>query len=291
MPILYIVLSICFSVTVSVLLKMARRYQIDIFQAITWNYSMAIVLTWIFLRPRLEIVHSSPYYVYTFLGLLLPALFVIVAISVTSNGIIRTEIAQRLSLFIPVLAAFFFFGEHLTILKGMGLGLCFAAIVCSVPWGKQRSPNTKKTANAWMYLLVVFVGMGIIDILFKKLSALKGTSYTSSLLLVFILAFVLSLINLFYRFGAKKSKFSWPHILFGWILGVANFGNILFYIKALGSLADKPSLVFSINDIGIIVLGAFVSLTVFKEKLSTINKVGIGLAVLAIVVFYSPSIF
>jgi hypothetical protein len=291
MPILYLVLSICFSVTVSVLLKLARRYQIDIFQAITWNYSMAIVLTWIFLRPRLEIVHSSPYYVYTLLGLLLPALFVVVAISVSSNGIIRTEIAQRLSLFIPVVSAFLFFGEQLTIVKSIGLGLCFAAIICSVPWGKQRSPNTKKTANAWMYLLVVFVGMGIIDILFKKISAFKGTSYSSSLLLVFILAFLLSLINLFYRFGSKKSKFSWPHILFGWILGVANFGNILFYIKALGSLADKPSLVFSINDIGIIVLGAFVSLTVFKEKLSVINKVGIGLAVLAIVVFYFPNMF
>jgi drug/metabolite transporter (DMT)-like permease len=288
---LYVFLSICCSVTVSVLLKLARRYQIDIFQAITWNYSMAIVLTWIFLRPRLEIVHSSPYYVYTMLGLLLPALFVIMAISVSSNGIVRTEIAQRLSLFIPVLAAFFFFGEHLTILKSIGLGVCFAAIICSVPWGKQRSPNTRKTANAWMYLLVVFVGMGIIDILFKKLSAFKGTSYTSSLLLVFILAFVLSLINLFYRFGTKKSKFSWPHILFGWILGIANFGNILFYIKALGALADKPSLVFSSMDIGVILLGAFVGLTIFKEKLSTINKVGIGLAVLAIVIFYFPNIF
>src|ERR1700761_5482974 len=120
MPILYLILSICFSVTVSVLLKLARRYQIDIYQAITWNYSMAIVLTWVFLRPKLEIVHSSPYYVYTLLGVLLPALFVIVAISVSSNGIIRTEIAQRLSLFIPVVSAFLFFGEQLNVLKSIG---------------------------------------------------------------------------------------------------------------------------------------------------------------------------
>jgi drug/metabolite transporter (DMT)-like permease len=287
---LYILLSICCSVTVSVLLKLARRYQIDIFQAITWNYSMAIVLTWIFLRPKLEIVHSSPYYVYTLLGLLLPALFVVVAISVSSNGIIRTEIAQRLSLFIPILAAFVLFGEQLTVSKSIGMIVCFAAIICSVPWGKQRSPNTKKVANAWMYLPVVFVGMGIIDILFKKLSAFKGTSYTSSLLLVFILAFVLSLVGLFYRFGTKKSKFSWPHIIFGWILGIANFGNILFYIKALGSLSDKPSLVFSSMDIGVIVLGAVIALAIFKEKLSMINKAGIGLAVLAIVIFYFPNL-
>lgn len=288
---LYILLSICFSVAVSVLLKTVKRYQIDIYQAITWNYSMAIVLTWIFLRPKLEIVHSSPYYVYTMLGVLLPALFVIVAVSITSNGIVRTEIAQRLSLFIPVASAFIFFGEQLTISKGAGLAVCFAAIICSIPWGKQRSSNTRGKADAWMYLVVVFIGMGVIDLLLKKMSAFKGTSYTSSLLLVFVLAFLLSLINLFYRFGSKKSKFSWPHILFGWILGVANFGNIFFYIKALGSLSDKPSLVFSINDIGIIILGAFVGLALFKEKLSMVNKVGIGLAVLAIVIFYFPSIF
>ncbi len=283
---LYILLSICFSVIVSVLLKTVKRYQIDIYQAITWNYSMAMVLTWVFLRPKLEIVQSSPYYVYTMLGILLPALFVIVAISVNSNGIVRTEIAQRLSLFIPVISAFLLFGESLTVSKSIGLIICFAAIICSIPWGKQRSPNVKGKADAWMYLLVVFIGMGVIDILFKKMSAFKGTSYTSSLLLVFILAFLLSLINLFYRFGSKKSKFSWPHILFGWILGVANFGNIFFYMKALGSLRDTPSLVFSINDIGIILLGSFVGIILFKEKLSMLNKVGTGLARAAILVFY-----
>lgn len=283
---LYILLSICFSVTVSILLKTVKRYQIDIYQAITWNYSMAVVLTWIFLRPRLEIVHSSPYYVYTILGVLLPALFVIVAISISSNGIVRTEIAQRLSLFIPVLSAFLMFGESLTISKIFGLIVCFAAIICSIPWGKQRSSNMRGKADAWMYLVVVFIGMGVIDILLKKMSAFKGTSYTSSLLLVFILAFLLSLINLFYRFGSRKSKFSWPHILFGWILGVANFGNIFFYMKALGSWSGTPSLVFSINDIGIILLGSFVGLSLFKEKLSFVNKVGIGLALVAIIIFY-----
>ncbi|HEY4194769.1 MAG TPA: EamA/RhaT family transporter, partial [Mucilaginibacter sp.] len=223
---------------------------------------------------------------YTMLGILLPALFVVVAISVSSNGIVRTEIAQRLSLFIPVLSAFLLFGESLTISKSIGLIVCFAAIICSIPWGKQRSANTRGKADAWMYLVVVFIGMGVIDILLKKMSAFKATSYTSSLLLVFILAFLLSLINLFYRFGSKKSKFSWPHILFGWILGVANFGNIFFYMKAFGSLPDTPSLVFSMNDIGIILLGSFVGITLFKEKLSMINKIGIGMALAAIIVFY-----
>jgi drug/metabolite transporter (DMT)-like permease len=288
---LYVFLSICCSVIVSILLKLAKRYHIDIFQAITWNYSMAIVLTWIFFKPHLNNLLLSPGYIYGLLGILLPSLFVIVAISIRNTGIVRTEIAQRVSLFIPILASFLLFDEKPTVLKIIGITLGFAAILCSIPWKKERYKSHKTPANTWLYLLVVFIGMGIIDILLKRMSEYKGMSFTSSLFMVYVTAFVLSVLTLFYRFGTKKSKFSWPHIMFGWILGVANFGNILFFIKAQQSLSTKPSLVFSINDIGIIVLGSFVGLFLFREKLSLLNKVGIAIAIAAIIIIYLPTHF
>jgi drug/metabolite transporter (DMT)-like permease len=288
---LYIFLSICCSVTVSILLKLAKRYHIDIFQAITWNYSMAILLTWIFLKPQLHNLLSSPGYIYGLLGILLPSLFVIVAISIRNTGIVRTEIAQRVSLFVPIVASFLLFGEKSTVLKIIGITLGFAAILCSIPWKKERYKSQKTPANAWLYLLIVFIGMGVIDILFKRMSEFKGMSFTSSLFMVYVTAFVLSILTLFYRFATKKSKFSWPHIMFGWILGVANFGNILFYLKAQQSMSKTPSLVFSINDIGIIVLGAFVGLFIFREKLSLLNKIGIAIAIAAIVIIYFPNHF
>src|ERR1700742_1370287 len=100
---IYIFLSICCSVVVSILLKLARRYQIDVYQAITWNYSIAILLTWIFLKPDLHNLQSAPIYTYSLLGVLLPALFVVIAAAVRYTGIVRTEIAQRLSLFISII--------------------------------------------------------------------------------------------------------------------------------------------------------------------------------------------
>jgi drug/metabolite transporter (DMT)-like permease len=288
---LYIFLSICCSVTVSILLKLAKRYHIDIFQAITWNYSMAILLTWIFLKPHLHNLLSSPGYIYGLLGVLLPSLFVIVAMSIRNTGIVRTEIAQRVSLFVPIVASFLLFGEKPTVLKIIGITLGFAAILCSIPWKKERYKSQKTPANAWLYLLIVFIGMGVIDVLFKRMSEFKGMSFTSSLFMVYVTAFVLSVLTLFYRFATKKSKFSWPHIMFGWILGVANFGNILFYLKAQQSMSKTPSLVFSINDIGIIVLGTFVGLFIFREKLSLLNKIGIAIAIAAIVIIYFPNHF
>src|SRR5215469_6630756 len=97
----YIFLSICCSVAVSVMLKLVKRYQIDVYQAITWNYSAAILLTWLFLHPHIKTIQSSSIITYVLLGVLLPALFLVIATSIRLTGIVRTDVAQRLSLFIP----------------------------------------------------------------------------------------------------------------------------------------------------------------------------------------------
>ncbi|QHS57155.1 DMT family transporter [Mucilaginibacter sp. 14171R-50] len=282
---LYVFLSICCSVIVSVLLKLARRYQIDIFQAITWNYSMAILLTWYFFKPRLQnfTLQEAPVGVYIAVGILLPLIFWIMASSVRIAGIVRTDVAQRLSLFIPLIASFLLFGESLTVLKVIGIIIGFAAILCSIPWQKQTA-NRKKLSNAWVYLLIVFFGFGAIDILFKNVAAFTALPYTTSLFFIYSLAFVIAFISLLVKVFTKQSRIKWPHIMFGWILGVANFGNILFYLKAHAALSKSPSTVFSAMNIGVIALGALVGLVVFNERLSTLNKVGVALAVVAIII-------
>ncbi len=119
------------------MLKLAKRYHIDVYQVITWNYAMAVVLSWLFLKPQLNNLADAPFYLYGLLGLLLPSLFVILAVSVKVTGIVRTDVAQRLSLFIPVTAAFLFFSETLTTIKLIGLIIGFVAIICLIPWQKQ----------------------------------------------------------------------------------------------------------------------------------------------------------
>ncbi|WP_299517643.1 EamA family transporter [Mucilaginibacter sp.] len=264
------------------MLKLAKRYHVDVLQAITWNYSTAILLTWLIFKPKLTNLQAAPIYNFAALGLLLPLLFLVLATSVKVTGIVRTDIAQRLSLFIPILAAYVVFDEELSLLKIIGISIGFAAIICSIPWQKGR--GAKSRSGSWFYLLVVFVGMGVIDVLFKQLAAFKSVPYTTSLFIVFVLAFICSFILLIVKIARKKTKFSFPHILIGWALGAANFGNILFYLKAHRALANQPSTVFSAMNIGVIVLGTFVGLFIFKEKLSTLNKFGIFLALLAIIV-------
>lgn len=272
------------------MLKLAKRYQIDVYQAITWNYSIAMALTWLFLNPNLHNIDGAPFYVFGLLGLLLPLLFIILAASVRTTGIVRTDAAQRLSLFIPIAAAFLIFNESPDTVRVIGLAIGLLAVICLIPWQKQTH-DRKAAGNSWIYLLIVFIGMGVIDILFKQLALVKQISTGTSLFIVYSLAFAVALIGLLYQVFTKTMRFSWPHIFIGWVLGIANFGNILFYIKAHQSLAKNPSIVFSSMNIGVIIFGTLVGVIIFKEKLSLFNKIGLALAILAIVVIYYPQYF
>jgi drug/metabolite transporter (DMT)-like permease len=280
---LYIFLSVCCSVLVSILLKMAKRYQINVVQAITWNYAIAAALTWVFLKPKPATISEAPLNIYLILGLLLPAIFYVMASAVRSAGIVRTDVAQRLSLLLSLSAAFLIFNDRFSILKILGILTGFAAIFCLIPWQKKHVV-TQGNKNTWMYLLGVFLGFGAIDILFKQMALNKTAPYTASLFIVYLIAFGASLLGSAYQIKFKKKRFMYRHIFFGSILGVFNFGNILFYLKAHSALANNPSTVFTAMNIGVITVGTLVGLIIFKEKLGILHKAGIGLAVLAIAI-------
>jgi len=279
---IFILISVCFSVIVSVLLKLARRYDIDSKQAIAWNYSIAGLLTWLIYRPEIPSISEGIFPVYVILGILLPTLFVVLALSIRYTGIVRTDIAQRLSLFIPVLSAFLIFNEDQSVLKIAGISIAFLAIIFSIPWQK----DTEAKKSFWIYPFLVFIGMGIIDTLFKQIAKTTAIPFTSSLLIVFIIAFVLSFSYMLYLYFFKKMKFTLINLICGWILGIANFGNILFYLKAHQDLAKQPSLVFSTMNIGVILLGSAVGVFIFHEKLSRLNYAGILLALISILFLY-----
>lgn len=279
---IYIFLSVCCSVLVSVLLKLARRYQINVVQAITWNYAVAALLTWLLLKPDFSKISYEPNLIYSSLGILLPAIFFIMAVSVRMAGIVRTDVAQRLSLLISLSAAFLWFHDSAGVYKIVGIVLGFGAIGCLIPWQKQQSYTDSRNRNYWIYLIAVFLGFGFIDILFKQMALNKATPYTTSLMVVYIISFGVAFLGLLYQVLVKKRRFNFRYIFFGFILGLANFGNILFYLKAHQGMAQNPGTVFTAMNIGVITAGTLIGAFIFKEKLTRLNMAGILLAVLAI---------
>jgi drug/metabolite transporter (DMT)-like permease len=283
---IYILISIFCSVTVGIIFKSAKRYQINIPQIICWNYLVAMVCCMVFFDIPLKSLQlpSSPVYIY--LGILLPAIFAILARSISQIGIAKTDIAQRLSLFIPLLASYFLFGEQFTLIKLFALALGLAAIVFIL--SKKGSKSGKGNI---VYPLLVFVGYGIVDVLFKQVALLPAISYPASLLIVFVLAFLISLVAVLYFVLREKQQLKLINLACGISLGLFNFANIFFYLKAHHSLAKTPSVVFAAMNLGVIVLGTLVGVYLFKEKLSRLNKIGIFLALLSIVILTASQLY
>ncbi|MEO8534590.1 MAG: DMT family transporter [Flavobacterium sp.] len=280
---LFLVLSIICSVVVGVIFKITRKYNTNPTQIIAFNYVFALLLCYFTFSPDLtEVNTNSPWIIYVAIGVLLPVVFLFLVASIKHMGIVKTDAAQRLSLFIPILAAWFIFKEAFDTYKVIGLLIGFMALLFIL---KKQSANTR---NKWIYPAIVLFGFGSIDILFKQIALYTTLPYTTSLFVVFAIALLVALFIVAYESMAKKIKFKPENILFGGLVGLFNFGNILFYLKAHKAFSENTSTVFAGMNMGVIILGSLIGVLFFKEKLSKINFVGIILALIAIVfIFFS----
>lgn len=249
---------------------------------IAWNYPVALLLNYGIYKPEIALgsIPLPQWGTYLMLGFLLPSIFLVIAYSIQSNGITRTEIAQRISILIPISAAFVLFNEQATPLSLLGIGIGIVAVIGSLQRKDAANPTRK---NAWVFPLLIFLGMGIIDVLFKYITQFS-TPYTLSIFLVFSTALIVSFLYVSGTLLKSKEKLSAKSALGGILLGLFNFGNILFYMKAHKAIPENPSIVFMAMNIGVIALGAIVGMGLFKEKLSLLNKMAILLAILSIII-------
>lgn len=266
---------------VGVLIKFARQKQVNVQQLVLWNYPTTVILTFFLLQPQWNNLQWSnlPYQFYIPLTILLPSLFIFIALSVKYSGIVKTDVAQRMSIFIPLIASFVLFNEAIKINKLIGIIIGLMAVVCSVSWGKTTTVRSRKNA---VYPIIVFVGMGFIDILFKQIALITSIPYTTSMFLVFVGAMVVAFLLLLYMTQIKRHRFDKSAILWGLILGLFNFANIFYYMKAHRAISENPSIVFTAMNVGVIVLGSLVGVFMFNEKLSLTNKIGLILAIVSI---------
>ena len=280
-----LIIAVLCSVAVSVLLKVARKRNIAIQQAIAFNYIVALSLSWFLLKPDFKgleftdfIAQNENTPIFLALGILLPSVFIIMSKAVEFSGIVRSDAAQRLSLFLPILAAFLIFHETLSQSKVVGIVLAFVGLFCLLSKPNQQSAVDFRGV---LGLVGVWFGYGIIDILFKQVAKSRG-AFPTTLFIAFSLAACIMFIYLLF----KRTQWNVASFVGGIILGVLNFFNILFYIKAHQSFGSNPTLVFAGMNIGVICLGTITGALIFKEKISKINWLGIVFSLCAIFCLY-----
>ncbi|BBQ48333.1 DMT family transporter [Acinetobacter pittii] len=268
------------SVLVSILLKNLKKKGYQPLQMIAWNYASASLLCFLWFQPDIQhvsIVHT-PWWLILALGLILPSIFLCLAKSLEYAGIVKTELAQRLSVVLSLLAAYFFFHEQFNALKLWGIGLGILAVLL-VLFGQINSSANHQSRKAIFALLSVWCGYAAVDILLKYTSSL-GLQFTLTLNLIFITAFILSISYLLLQ---KTHKWQFKSTIAGLILGILNFSNIALYVKAHILLKDSPAIVFASMNILVVLFGILSGVILYKEKLKWPTILGILLGISGVV--------
>ncbi|MGE8570678.1 MAG: EamA family transporter [Acinetobacter amyesii] len=269
--------AIC-SVLVSVILKLCRDRGFNPAQMITWNYASASILCFLWFKPDLAhiSINKTPWVLIAALGVLLPTIFYCLARSLQTAGILKTELAQRLSVVLSLSAAYFIFSEYFNAIKLIGIALGVLAVLLILFSQRKGSIDGKQGI---LFLLSVWAGYALIDVLLKFASGLD-MQFAVTLNLVFICAFLLSSIyNIVQHGSLGKTK----NILAGLGLGLLNFANIALYVKAHMLLKDTPAIVFAGMNILVVVLGVVAGLIIFKEKLRVATVFGLIAGIMSVV--------
>ena len=279
---MYLTIAVLCSVAVSVLLKILRQRDVDIRQTIVAGYPVAFLLTWFLLKPDVSGMTSlgGAWAIIIALGVLLPAVFIILGRAIESVGMVATDAAQRLSLIIPIVAAFLLFGEVLTGTRIFGLLLGFLALGALI-YRPQHAAINKQAKLTPLWLFGVWAGYGTIDILFKQV-AKQGAAFPLTLFVSFGLAGLLLLIYLL----ITRVRWQGNALAAGILLGVLNMGNIYAYIRAHQVLSESPSIVFTGMNVGVIAVATLIGVGVFKESLNRINILGLLLAICCVAVLF-----
>ncbi|CAI8192023.1 MAG: Uncharacterised protein [Bacteroidia bacterium] len=282
MAIIYLLLSIVFSTFINLVFKWFSVFKVNKIQAILVNYLVCFSIGFILSGDfnLLKIIGSDWFKYCIILGSLFVAIFLSMAMTTEKYGVSVNAVSAKMSVIIPVLFAYVYNSERLTIQFAVGILLSLLSIYLITK--KKQIIIPKK----YIYLpIIVFLGSGTIDTSLKllELNYSNDISINTISYSIFLGAFLVG--TTFYTIKNQFNFSNWSsrNIISGIILGIPNYFSIYFLLTAIKSFSLKSAFVFGINNIGIVLLSTLLSVIIFKEKLTLINKFGVLISVLSII--------
>ncbi len=280
----YLLLSIFISTLFGISFKLLADFKINSFQAIIINYIVAGTLGFATTSSGITPldVFSQPWILFGVgLGLVFICSLFFIAETTARSGISVAQVANRMSVVIPITIAVLIYNDSLTIYKIIGIILALAAVYLVSYKETSTVPQQKMW---WLFPLMIFVLSGIIDssVNYTQRTLLNENNVDVFLSTIFAFAFIFGSFVLCYQLIIQKQKFQSKAIPAGIIIGLINYGAMFFIIKALNSNVLEASALFPVNNLSILTFSTIVSVLIFKEKLTKRNWIGIVLSLLAI---------
>lgn len=286
----YITLAIVFSLTIGILFKLFERYNINAYQAIVINYCVCVITGCITLGAvPFETAHLQADWLplIVVLGALFISGFNFVGLTVRYFGIAISSVAQRMSIGLSVPFAIWCYGEPYTIFKLIGIGLALLSVVLiNIPTQKTEEEPTSEDEvttppsrlDRWSFIFPIsaFLISVFIEIILQYLHEIHHLEPAVESILLFSVAALLGILGLF----VFREPIRWRNIVGGIVLGIPNYFSIYFLLEGVAQLGGAVA--YSLNNIVVVALSAIIGYTIFKERLSQYNWMGIAVALIAI---------
>lgn len=278
---IYLILAILFSTGVFVAMRLFERFGLDNHQALMWNYVFAtgtgfVVCEKFDTLPRLV---AEPWFGLSVLtGFWFIFTYLLMTASTQRSGVTVTSLSSKISVVLPILAGVIFFSEPLSYMTAIGIVLALVALFLVVG-GKKDSGDVNKN---WLLPILIFFGTGTGDIL-MKITEQQHTGGDMGFMIAFIyfVALIFGIIIVVIDIIRGKSKWQWKNSIGGIMLGVINYFSTYCVYNAMRYFTNV--VLFPIYNIGVVSLTAVIGWLAFKEKLTWKNYLGLGIAIIAVI--------
>lgn len=286
---MFLILSICASTLIFVIFKVVGKQNINTLQTIVFNYFTAFacgILSYDAPIVVTDVIQSKWFFGAIFLGFLFVTIFNVMALTAQRLGLSVASVASKMSVVIPIIFGLFAYNENLGLQKALGILLALVAVYLASL--KAKSNEKFSIKSLWLPLLL-FLGSGTIDTTIKYVETTfvpeNGIPIFSAS--IFLIAGLIGIGMLSAKAIQKQFTFDPKSLISGFILGIVNYYSIYTLLKALNADNFESSTIFTVNNVSIVMLSTLLGLLFFKERLLLKNWIGIGVAVIAILLVTS----
>lgn len=228
---------------------------------------------------KMEMIHTEWFPYALFLSFTFILFFNVNAFTIQKVGMIITSVFQKLSLIAPFILGLLFFNESGSAPKYAAIVLTILAIVLiNIPSEKTEAMTEAK--KYWYWPLLVLFGSGLIECMLFYVQE-TGKVENAGIDFVTTLFFGAGCLGFLFMLVTRKLNVTWKDILAGVMVGIPNFFTIYLLVKGL-EMGWDGSVLFPVNNVGVIFFTAIIGILIFKEKLNKLNYAGLLLAIISV---------
>lgn len=292
---LYLLGSVLAGVGIFITFKAFPRFGVNSFHAITINYWICVATGLVFLGSPAEVLDiglHTPWLPHAaVMGVIFIFGFYLISQTTQKINITVATIANKTSLVIPVVFSLWVFKIRSTpmdIWNYLGMAMAVPAVIFS-SIRKEKNTEFKTSLGSFLLPILVFIAGGLVDTSLNYVNYKFLKPDDSAIFTIILFGFSALWGTLLWLFSFKRVHLA--SLVGGIVLGVINFFSIYFILLALSAVGNNGAIVYPLVSTSIIILSSLAAFLIFREHLLKVNRLGLILAILTILLLTHQQLF